>query len=532
MKRRLVLISAAWLVGACGSDGGGGGSAAPGEFGGAGAMLPPDGNAGGASAGSSGTTNPDAPPLTIESITPADEASDVELDAVIEVRFSAPLDPATATASNVVVQGPNGAIEGDLTVAGDVVRFAPAAPLPLLTPVRVSLSTALKSAEGRALAAAVEAQFQSRDGVFRDPVQINAGAASGLFLRGNDSGDLIATWTDLQVRSNVEGMVFDGDAGAWTTAQLIENDDQLAFTQPVAAVAPNGDSIVTWRGGGWARYSGSWAAATIAQGVAFPNLALADAAALSATNTMGNASFQLLPSGASAWSEAQPLLMGGRVEAVDTLDGGFIAVGTRNGALVAGQLAEPTGAWSEFTSLAEMQQVDQLRLATRGDAAAVAWVDRREVPATETQELSFVSRAATRVFAEDAWAPALELPEGADLPWVSVAEGGRALAVWTQVDAVSVSSFSADQGWTEPQQLAEQSQLVPAGAVDGNGNFMAVWPSNEQIAVRRQASGGQWQALEAIDSQVTVALWSHVDGQGRVSLVWQNGNGIWWTRFE
>ena len=530
MSRRLVLISVAWLCGACSSDDGGG--AAPGSSGGSGATLPSDGNAGGASAGGSVAQNPSAPPLTVTSISPADAASEVPLDAVIEVRFSAALAPATATSSSVVVQGPNGPLAGELTVAGDVVRFAPASPLPLLTPVRVTLGTALTSAEGRPLGEAVEAQFSSRDGVFREPIQINGGAAAGLFLRGNDAGDLVATWTDLQVTSNVEGMVFDAELGAWTAAQPIEDDDQLAFSQPVAAVAPNGDSIVAWRGGGWTRYSGGWGAATVAPGIVLPSVALGADAALSATNAMGNASFQLLASGSNEWSAAQPLLMGGRVEAIDTLAGGFIAVGTSSGALVAGQLADATGAWSEFVSLAEMQEVDQLRLATQGDAAAVAWVELREVPATETEELRFVSHAATRVFAEDAWAPALELPEGADLPWVSVAEGGRALAVWTQLDTVNVSSFSADQGWTEPEQLSEQSQLGPAGSVDGSGNFMAVWPSSEQIAVRRQAGGGQWQALDPIDSQVTVALWSHVDRQGRVNLVWQNGSGIWWTRFE
>jgi hypothetical protein len=135
-------------------------------------------------------------------------------------------------------------------------------------------------------------------------------------------------------------------------------------------------------------------------------------------------------------------------------------------------------------------------------------------------------------FAEDVWSLPLELPEGADLPWISVATGGRALAVWTQLDAISASTYSAELGWTAAQQLAEQSQLATTGAVDGAGNLMALWPSSEQISVHRQAEGGAWQALEPLDSQVTVALWSHVDREGRVSLVWQNGSGIWWSRFE
>jgi hypothetical protein len=475
---------------------------------------------------------PGAPPLAVESISPQDEASEVALDAVIEIRFNAALDPATVTESSVVVQGPDGPLEGELTVAGDVVRFEPASPVPLLTPVRLSLSTALRSTEGGGLAMPIGSQFRSRDGAFREPLQINAGAAASLFLRGNDVGDLIATWTDLQVTSSVEAMTFDGELGTWTEAQLIEADEQRAFSQPVADVAPNGDSIVAWRGGGWTRYAGGWGTAVVGEGIVLPSIALGADAALTVTNAMAGASYQLLPNDLNEWTEAQPLLMAGRVDAIDSLAGGFLAVGTSDGTLSAAQLTETGGAWSEFVTLGEIERVDRLRLTTHADAAAVAWVDVREGPATEGEELSLVAQPAARVFAEGAWSPPLALPEGAELPWISVATDGRALAVWTQVDAISVSSYSVDQGWTEPEQLAERGQLAPTGAVDGAGNLMALWPSSETISVHRQAAGEAWQALEPLGSQVTVALWSHVDRQGRVNLVWQNGTGIWWTRFE
>jgi hypothetical protein len=263
-----------------------------------------------------------------------------------------------------------------------------------------------------------------------------------------------------------------------------------------------------------------------------PSVALGEDAALTVANAEGGASYQVLPNGANEWTAAQSLLMAGRVDAIDTLAGGFIAVGTRDNTLLAGQLSEPGGTWSEFVSLGEIERLQRLRLTTHGTAAAVAWVDLREGPATETEELSLVARPAARVFAEDAWSPSLELPEGAELPWVSVAAGGRAMAVWAQGDAISTSAFSADQGWTEPLELADSSQLAPTGAVDGAGNLMAAWPSSETIAVHRQPAGEEWQALEPLDSQVTVALWSHVDRQGRVNLVWQNSSGIWWTRLE
>jgi hypothetical protein len=277
---------------------------------------------------------------------------------------------------------------------------------------------------------------------------------------------------------------------------------------------------------------GGWSTATVGEAIRLPSVALGADAALTVSNAEAGASYQLLPNGVNEWSEAQDLLMGGPVDAIDTVAGRFIAVGTRGGELVAGQLNQPEGTWSEFVALGTLERLERLRLTSHGDAAAVAWVDLRERPATEGEESTLSARPAARVFANDAWSPPIELPEGSDLPWLSLAAGGRALAVWTQSDAVSVSSFSADQGWTEPRELAENSQLSPTGAVDGAGNLMALWPSSEQIAVHRQAEGGEWQVLEPLDSQVTVALWSHVDRQGRVNLIWQNGSGIWWTRFE
>jgi Big-like domain-containing protein len=529
MKRALALVSVVWLSGACSSDGGGGNDGS--ANGGSGASVAPDGSGAGANPAGSGSQSPVIAPLTVESISPEDDDSAVPLDAVIEVRFSAALDPATATASSVVVQGPNGPLQGELTVEGESLRFTPASELPLLTSVRISLGVALASIEGGALAEPIEAEFRSRDGVFREPQQINAGAAASLFLRGNDAGDLIATWTDLQVRSSVEAMLFDAELGTWTQAQRIENDEQLAFSRPVAAMASNGDSIVAWQGGGWTRYAGEWSTAIVGQGIAFPNVALGASGALSVTNAMGGASYQLLPSAANEWSAAQALLMGGRVDAIDAFAGGFIAVGSREGELVAGQRSEPEGVWSEFVSLGTLEQLQRVRLSTHGNAAAVAWVDLGEAP-SDGDNLNPVTRPAARVFAGDSWSTPLELPEGAELPWVSVAAGGRALAVWTRGNAISASAYSTEQGWTEPQELAEQSQLTPTGAVDGSGNLMALWPSSQEIFVHRRVAGGEWQALEPLDSQVTVTLWSHVDQQGRVNLVWQNGSGIWWTRFE
>jgi hypothetical protein len=296
-------------------------------------------------------------------------------------------------------------------------------------------------------------------------------------------------------------------------------------------MAPNGDSIVAWRGGGWTRYAGTWSTATVGAMISLPNVALGADTALSVSNAMGNASYQTLPNGANEWTAAQTLLMGGTVSAIDTVAGGFIAIGTRGTELVAGQLSAPGGAWSEFAAIGTIKQVQRMQVATHGDTAAVAWVDLGDPPAMG-DSLDPVTKPSARVFTAGAWSDPIAMPDGTPQPWISVATGGHALAVWKEGNAINASSYSTEQGWAEPEQLAEQSELTPAGAVDAAGNLMAVWPSSQEIFVHRQAAGGEWKALEPVASQVTVSLWSHVDQQGRVNLVWQNGSGIWWTRFE
>ncbi len=311
-----------------------------------------------------------------------------------------------------------------------------------------------------------------------------------------------------------------------------EEDETLAFSRPVAAIAPSGDSIVAWQGGGWARYVEGWGTVSVGEAIVVPRVALGQDAALTVVNSAEGSSFQFLPSGSDEWTPAQSLSASGRVDAIEALGGGFIGVGTADGVLSAVQLSERGAQWSERVALADVERAERLHMTTHGDAAAVAWVDLQQEPATEGEAPTLVARPAARVLAFDTWSPVLELPDGAELPWVSVATGGRALAVWTELDGVSVSSYGAEQGWTEPQRLADDSQLSPAGSVDSAGNLLAVWPSSEQISVMRKPAGGDFQELAAVESQVTVRLWSHVDDQGRVNLVWQNGSGTWWTRFE
>ncbi len=168
MKRALFAVTVAWTWCACSSGGqsqGAGGDAASGSESGLGVSGGGDDSIAG-QAGSAPAMAPAAAPLVVEALTPDSEASEVPLDAVIEIRFGGALDPATATASNILVEGPNGPLAGELTVDADRVSFTPAAALPLLTPVRVTLTLALTSTDGGALVSPSKRRLQPATAFF------------------------------------------------------------------------------------------------------------------------------------------------------------------------------------------------------------------------------------------------------------------------------------------------------------------------------------------------------------------------------
>lgn len=103
----------------------------------------------------------DTTPPTVLKTTPAADATNVPLDAVIAVDFSEPMAPASITAASFKVEGPSGPVSGALSYddAANRASFLAGAPLAENALHTVTLTTGLADANGNNLASASTFKF-------------------------------------------------------------------------------------------------------------------------------------------------------------------------------------------------------------------------------------------------------------------------------------------------------------------------------------------------------------------------------------
>lgn len=101
----------------------------------------------------------------VVSIAPANGTSLVPVTQAIEIHFSEPVDPATVTASSVVVASALGVVAGNLTLNAERTRavFAAASPYRDFSQVTVKVTTGVKDRVGRALSAQVVSSYSTAD---------------------------------------------------------------------------------------------------------------------------------------------------------------------------------------------------------------------------------------------------------------------------------------------------------------------------------------------------------------------------------
>ncbi len=136
----------------------------------------------------------DATPPAIVSITPPDGASDVDLQPVIEIVFSEPLDINTVNGTNVVlaIDANGDGVVTTLSLQPDLktLRMTPTAPLGVDTQYGVTITTALADASGNPLGAESVTTFHTvtdrdtdgdgaLDGMDRDPLVANQPPVAG-----------------------------------------------------------------------------------------------------------------------------------------------------------------------------------------------------------------------------------------------------------------------------------------------------------------------------------------------------------------
>src|SRR5262245_789079 len=179
----------------------------------------------------------------VESMAPADSASEVAVDTSITVNFGRPMDPSTINAANFRIACPEGtAIDGTVDYDGSSHRatFTPNGVLPGDTDCVATVTTGARSRGGMALAADVRWTFSTA----LDPALVAAGRD---IFRYDTFGDE-TQWTDALrmhelIRSAVDpvtalsvGLKVDAEALPPAVVQGIQ-DGSISLTDPATTVA-------------------------------------------------------------------------------------------------------------------------------------------------------------------------------------------------------------------------------------------------------------------------------------------------------
>ena len=135
--------------------------------------------------------SPDAGPVpTISATTPASAATGVAVDSSLSVTFSEAMAPATLTASTFSVTGPLAAsVAGAVTYSGVTAVFKPTANLSFNTSYTATVTSAVKSVGGVALAASRVWTFTTASAPDTTPPSVSstvpANSATGVSINGN-----------------------------------------------------------------------------------------------------------------------------------------------------------------------------------------------------------------------------------------------------------------------------------------------------------------------------------------------------------
>jgi len=109
--------------------------------------------------GPSGTGDSIAPAVT--ALEPAPGARDVPVSAVVTVRFSEPINPATVGAASFLVRRGFDTVAGTYAFGDSSMSFVPAANLPFLTSVAVTVTRGIRDAAGNQLRSDTAWAFQT-----------------------------------------------------------------------------------------------------------------------------------------------------------------------------------------------------------------------------------------------------------------------------------------------------------------------------------------------------------------------------------
>ncbi|HEX2871363.1 MAG TPA: Ig-like domain-containing protein [Polyangiaceae bacterium] len=397
------------------------------------------------------------PPPTVVSVSPEDDAVDVEPSTEIVIEFSEPVDPKTVTSANIQLLDGDEPVAGELSYDDGKAVFKPQYPLGLLAHYEVSVSTAVTDAEGTPLLEAFSSTLAVRDGAWTVKSVVTEPIATlSDTLPVTAAGHVLLAWVRVSSPTNVcptRAQWFSG-VESLDTATSLTSDTGKACSLAHASVGPAGDGLVIWHetnGAGWGasavQYNaGAWLPKTPVSGTKVPGFAV------SAVGT----------DGVSHHLESNPAEPAVRAFVTDA-----------------------NGTWStaSFTLSGESATRPQLAVA-KGGRAVAAWCANDSV--NGRQKIAFASYAPEK----HAWGKGITLPgsqaasAGAgyerSTPNVALSEQGDAMVVWVAEQKVMASRLPAGSAqWSEPVSLSGGLQVLSTGSApalvfDGK-TFIAAW---------------------------------------------------------
>ena len=472
---------------------------------------------------SGGAPNPDTTAPTISSTTPANAATAVARNSGLTATFVEDIFAVTvdATSFTLATTSAAGNVPGSVSFDGasNVASLVPSAPLAILAPYTVTLSTAITDLSGNPLVTDYNWSFTTTDGVWGAPALIESDNVGGAFspqIAFDNSGNAIAVWEQSDgSRYNIWANRFDGRD--WGTAALLESDNAGAAFSPQIAFDNSGNAIAVWEQSDGSRYNiwvnrfdgSGWGTAMLLES---DNTGHAGAPQIAVDNN-GNA--------IAVWRQ---------------FDGSRYSI------------------WANRFDGSGWSGAERLESDNTGNASApqIAVDNNGNALAVWFQSDGFRNNIWANRFDGSGWGTAVLLESdnagSAYAPQIAFDNSGNAIAVWAQYDGsrnnIWANRFDGS-GWGTAA-LLESDNAGAASmaqiAVDNSGNAIAVWfqsdgTRNNIWANRFDGSGwGTAALLESDDAGDASFPQIAVGSSGNALAVWSQSDGsgynIWANRFE
>jgi hypothetical protein len=463
------------------------------------------------------TTAADTTAPQVESITPADSATDIALTTTLTATFDETLDCGTVTGSSFTLSdGGGGAVAGSVSCSGSGASFTPAADLTYSTTYTATLTTAISDSAGNTLATAYSWGFTTVADTTAPTVSSVTPADGSTDMAHNTNvtatfdEDIFAATVDdtsfiLAANSGASGTVsFDGASNIATFTP----DSDLALMATYTATLTTG---ITDLAGNALTSDFSWSFTTV-------------------DGSWGTAGLVEEENDGHAISPSIAFDGSGNAMAVwQQSDGTRFNIWARR--YVAGS------GWGTAT-LIESDNTDSAEgpeVAVDGSGNAIAvWLQ---------SDGTRYNIWANRYVAGSGWGTAAlietENSGSATYPKVAVDNSGNAIAVWQQSDGsrdnIWANLYSAGGSWGTAELIETDNTAAattPQVAFDDSGNAIAVWQQSDgtrfNIWANRYQAGGSWGTAELIETDdVDQATRPRIsfDGSGNAVAVWQQSDG-------